>query len=80
MDPAQCVGDHELGPQKAHAVDGQGRHLFGVVGEGQVDVDLGGQRPGPARSRPAGAEAGRARQLAAAPRRLRSPFRGHRRP
>ncbi len=49
--PAQCVGDHELGPQQANAVHGEGGHLFGVLGEGQVDIDPGGQRSGSAQSR-----------------------------
>ena len=44
MHPAQGVGDHELGPQQADAVHRQGRHLLGVLGEGEVDVDPGGQR------------------------------------
>ncbi len=71
--PAQCVGHHELGPQKTNAVDGEGRHLFGVLGEGQVDVDPGRQRSGPARSRPRAAEAGVRR-----PRRRRHGSFGHR--
>ena len=36
-----------------------GRHLFGVLGEGQVHVDAGGERPF---GRPAGAPRGRARR------------------
>ena len=33
------VGDHELRPQQPDAVDGHGRHLVGVVGDGEVDVE-----------------------------------------
>ena len=42
---AEGVGDHELGPQQAHAVDRQGGDLLGVVGDRQVDVEAGGERP-----------------------------------
>ena len=33
------VGDHELRLQQPDAVDGHGRHLVGVVGDGEVDVE-----------------------------------------
>ena len=38
---AEGVGDHELGAQQAHAVDGQRGDLFGVIGNGQVHVQQG---------------------------------------
>ena len=47
MDPFEGVRHHELGSQQADAVDRQRGHLLGVLGEGQVDVDLRRERPGP---------------------------------
>ena len=43
---AQGVGDHELGPQQAHAVDGEGRGCLGTVGDGEVHVQPRGERLG----------------------------------
>ena len=48
---AERVGEHELGPQQADAVDGLGGDLLGVVGDGQVHVEPGGERLGGARRR-----------------------------
>ena len=58
MHPLQGVGHHELGTQQPHAVDRQGGHLLGVLGEGQVDVDLRGERHRGRRVRPRAGAAG----------------------
>jgi len=38
MDAGQRVGHHELGSEQSNAIDVEGRHLLGVLGECKVDV------------------------------------------
>ena len=68
----QGVGYHELGPQEADAVDGEGGDLLGVLGDGEVDVEPRGREPGGRRSDDSAAVAGAAGVTA----RLRSVWRG----
>ena len=57
MHAAQSVHHHELGPEEPDAVDVHGGDFLGVLGDGEVDVQPGGEhrcgspRPAPSRAR-----------------------------